>query len=75
MEEYVIKEDLIALIENKTEVVQDTETTLDIFLYKDIFNNPLNLSRPTDIYVSIWNSENKKLLQYNSIFNAGINVL
>ena len=67
---YVSNMDIIAYIESENNFIQGNSQTYEIFLFKDILNNPLNLSQPTAIRVAIWN-DTEQLLKYTSPFSSG----
>lgn len=67
---YVSNMDIIAYIESENNFIQGNSQTYEIFLFKDILNNPLNLNQPTAIRVAIWN-DTTQLLKYTAPFSSG----
>ena len=67
---YVSNQDIIAYIDNEINFIQGNSQKYEIFLFKDFLNNALNLNQPTNIMVSVWNTD-EKLLQYNAPFSSG----
>lgn len=67
---YVSNMDLIVFIDSETNFIQGNSQEYELFLFKDLLDNPLNLNGPTAIRVAIWNSE-EILLKYTSPFSSG----
>jgi hypothetical protein len=67
---YVSNQDIIAYIDNEINFIQGNSQKYEIFLFKDLLNNALNLNQPTQIMVAVWNA-NERLLQYNAPFVSG----
>ena len=69
---YVVKEDIIAFVEETQNISQGTSGTFEISLFRDLIGNQLNASKATVISVAILNSNNEKILMYNSPVAPGV---
>lgn len=69
---YVVREDIIAYIEETKNVLQGSSVVYDILLYRDLIGNDLNVSRASNVSVAVLNRNGEKVLMYNSPVIPGI---
>ena len=70
--QFVVREDIIAYIEETKNVLQGDSVVYDILLYKDFIGNDLNASRASNISVAVLDRNGKKVLMYNSPVIPGV---
>ena len=61
---YVSKDDIMLFISSDMTVQQGASTTVNLILYKDYINNPLNAADADSIVVTLYNSFGHKTYQY-----------
>jgi hypothetical protein len=69
---YVVLEDIIASIDNTTNITQGESYTYDITLHRDFIGNQLNARNVSVISVAILNKQFRKVLMYNSPVVPGV---
>ena len=69
---YVVKEDIIAYVEETINILQGASGTYNILLYRDLIGNDLNASKASNISVAILNSNGEKVLMYNNPVIPGV---
>jgi len=69
---YVVKEDMIASIDNTININQGDSNIYEITLHRDFIGNQLNAKKVSVISVGILNSAGKKVLMYNAPFSPGV---
>jgi hypothetical protein len=69
---YVVKEDIIAYVEETINILQGGSGTYNILLYRDLIGNDLNASKASNISVAVLNSNGEKVLMYNNPVIPGV---
>lgn len=69
---YVVREDIIAYIEETKNISQGTSGVYDIILYRDLIGNQLNASKASVISVAVLNRQGEKILMYNNPVVPGV---
>ena len=69
---YVVKEDIIAFVEETKNISQGTSGSFEINLFRDLIGNQLNASKASVISVAIPNNSGEKVLMYNNPVAPGV---
>ena len=69
---YVVKEDIIAFVEETKNISQGTSGSFEINLFRDLIGNQLNASKASVISVAILNNSGEKVLMYNNPVAPGV---
>lgn len=69
---YVVKEDIIASIDESVNIMQGSANTYSILLQRDLLGNQLNAKLVSVISISIVNREGKKVLMYANPIVPGV---
>lgn len=69
---YVVKEDIIANIDNTINIVQGESSIYEITLHRDFIGNQLNAKKVSVISVGVLNRVGKKVLMYNAPVTPGV---
>jgi len=70
--EYVVKEDIIASIDNMVNITKGTSHVYSITLSRDFIGNQINAKKVSVISVGVLNSSGTKVLMYNTPVAPGI---
>lgn len=69
---YVVKEDIIAFVQETKNIEQGVGGVYDITLYRDMIGTQLNAIKASVISVAVLNREGKKILMYNNPVVPGV---
>ena len=69
---YVVKEDIIAFVEETKNISQGTSGIFEINLFRDLIGNQLNASKASVISVAVLNNNGEKVLMYNNPVAPGV---
>jgi hypothetical protein len=69
---YVVKEDIIAFVEETKNISQGSSGIYDIILYRDLIGSELNAQKISVISVAILNRNGEKVLMYNNPIVPGV---
>ncbi len=69
---YVVKEDIIAEIQNTVNIKQGESSTYEITLYRDFIGNQLNVRKVSVISVGVLNKIGRTVLMYNAPVTPGV---
>ena len=69
---YIVREHIIAFIQENKNILQGTSETYSIFLYRDFIGNDLDVSKSSNVSLAVTNSVGETVLMFSSPVIPGV---